>query len=113
MMKRKSIFCLVDTIEINSDSDDTSATSNISELSTFSTENNWTDEEDALFFPLIKYLLTSKVRRGKVENYLAIVESWTDSEFKEHLRLSKRTAYQLIGKKNTFIIKYSIIQSFI
>lgn len=98
-MKRKIIYCLMETVEISSDSD-TSISSNVSELSNSSTECNWTD---ALYFPLIRYL-TSGTKRTKVENYLAIVESWTDLEFKEHLRLSRRTAYQLIGKRNTFIL---------
>jgi len=102
-MKRKIIFSLIETTEISSS--DTSVSSDISELSNSSTESNWTDEEDVFFFPLIKYL-TSGVKRTKVENYLAIIESWTDSEFKEHLRLSKRTAYQLIRKKRIFIIHY-------
>jgi len=109
-MKRKIIFCLIETAEISSDSD-TSISSNVSELSNSSTEEecNWTDEEDALYFPLIKYL-TSGVKRAKVDNYLAIVESWTDSEFKKHLRLSRRTVYQLIGKRNTFILIIYLIK---
>jgi len=100
MMKRKIIFCLIETAEI-SDSDTSS--SNISEFSNMSTEDSWTDEEDMLFFLLFKHL-SFGVKRRKVENYLTIVESWSNSEFKEHLRLSRRTAYQLIRKKKTFII---------
>lgn len=92
MMKRKIIFCLIESAEISSDSD--TSISNISELSDLLENNSWTDE-DALYFPLIKILMFG-VRKTRVQNYLVIIESWTDSEFKEHLRLSRRTAYQLI-----------------
>ncbi|KYN21772.1 PREDICTED: putative nuclease HARBI1 [Trachymyrmex cornetzi] len=61
-----------------------------------STDNN-EDDNDAFFFPLIKYL-TSGHKRQKVKNYLEIVASWTNSEFKEHLRLSRRATYKLIDE---------------
>lgn len=61
-MKRKIIYCLMETVEISSDSD-TSISSNVSELSNSSTECNWTD---ALYFPLIRYLI-SGAKRTKVE----------------------------------------------
>lgn len=99
-MKRKIIFCLIETIQI-SDSD-SSSSSDISELSDSSSEDSLTEEEDTLFFPLIKYL--TSVKRRRIENYLAVVESMTDSEFKEHFWLSRRTAYKLIRKRNIFII---------
>lgn len=98
-MMKHEIYCLIETAKISSDSSSNSEL-NSSEISNFSTEDSLTDNEDnndALFFPLIKYLTTGRKTR-KVENYLPIVESWTESEFKEHLRLSRKTAYQLISK---------------
>lgn len=47
-MKRKIIFCLVETIKI-SDSNSSSSSSDISQLNDSSENCNWTDEEDALF----------------------------------------------------------------
>lgn len=52
--------------------------------------------ENALLFPLFKYLTTGK-KRNRVEEYLLVVDSWSDSEFKEHLRLQRSVADQLIG----------------
>lgn len=62
MVKRKIIFCLIETAEINSDNN-TSSNSNVSELNDSSMENNWTDEENI---------------EEKEEKLKIIVESWTD-----------------------------------
>ncbi|XP_018404592.1 PREDICTED: putative nuclease HARBI1 [Cyphomyrmex costatus] len=97
-MEKHEIYCLIETTEISSNSSSSELSS--SEISNFSKEDSSTDNEDdndALFFPLIRYL-TSGHKKQKVKNYLRIVASWTNSEFKEHLRLSRRTTYQLIDE---------------
>ncbi|CAH2074392.1 unnamed protein product, partial [Iphiclides podalirius] len=44
----------------------------------------------------MQYLL--RLRRKRVDDYLHIVESWSDSEFKSRLRLSRKTALRLIDE---------------
>jgi len=41
--------------------------------------------------------LTSGQRRHRIQNYLQIIDSWSDQEFKEHLRINRCTASKLIG----------------
>lgn len=53
-------------------------------------------EEDDLLLFLMRFLMNNK-RKRHIENYLDIVDSWSDLEFKEHLRISRRTAVKLIG----------------
>ncbi|KAK0077079.1 hypothetical protein PV325_004496 [Microctonus aethiopoides] len=92
------------------DNDDDSSDNNSlhessnSSLSDISIENIYDDQADVLFAPLIQYLVTGN-RKQRVEDYLSIVKSWGDVEFIEHFRLSRRTAYQLIGelKRSNFI----------
>lgn len=49
-----------------------------------------------LYLPLIQHLFCV-CKRHRVEQFLEVVESWTEQEFKEHLRLSKQTVFRLIG----------------
>jgi len=56
------------------------------------------EDADLLYFPLMEYL-TSGSRRHRINDYLEIINLWTEREFKEHLRLSRRSVLQLIGKK--------------
>lgn len=35
--------------------------------------------------------------KHRIANYLAVIDSWTDQEFKEHLRINRHTASILIG----------------
>lgn len=69
-----------------------------SEWSSIASNDNWiNDNEDILLFPLLQYLTSGK-KRSPVEEYLLIVEVWwSDLEFKEHIRLSRRTIYNLIS----------------
>ncbi|XP_032684452.1 uncharacterized protein LOC116850356 [Odontomachus brunneus] len=57
------------------------------------------EENDSylMLFPLLKYLTNGR-KRHRVEHYLNIVDSWTDLEFKEHLRVKRITANQLIDE---------------
>ncbi|XP_018372880.1 PREDICTED: putative nuclease HARBI1 [Trachymyrmex cornetzi] len=60
-----------------------------------STDESNKEDEDVLLFPLMHYLMNDR-RRHRIENYIVIVNSWTDEEFKEHLRLTRYTATILI-----------------
>lgn len=64
----------------------------VSNKSSSSEEN----EECLLLFPLMKHLISGR-KRHRVEDYINTVDSWTDSEFKEHLRIKRTTAILLIG----------------
>jgi len=79
----------------------TSSSDNSSMLNT-STDDNMTSsserqDEDVLLFPLMRYLMNGR-RRHHVENYLQIVDSLTDAEFKEHFRLNRHTVLILIDE---------------
>lgn len=54
------------------------------------------EDEDLLLFPLLKFL-TSGQRRHRVKNYLELINSWSNEEFKQHMRISRQTARMLIG----------------
>ncbi|KYN05231.1 hypothetical protein ALC62_03873 [Cyphomyrmex costatus] len=47
--------------------------------------------------------LFSTRKRYRVEQYLEVVESWTEQEFKEHLRLSKQTVFRFIAEFETSV----------
>lgn len=64
----------------------------VSNKSSSSKEN----EECLLLFFLMKHLISGR-KRHRVEDYINTVDSWTDSEFKEHLRINRITAILLIG----------------
>lgn len=64
----------------------------VSNKSSSSEEN----EECLLLFPLMKHLISGR-KRHRVEDYINTVDSWTDLEFKEHLRIKRTTAILLIG----------------
>jgi len=53
------------------------------------------EDADLLYFPLMKYL-SSGSRRHRINDYLKIINLWTERKFKEHLRLSRRSVLQLI-----------------
>lgn len=65
----------------------------VSNKSSSSEEN----EECLLLFPLMKHLISGR-KRHRVEDYINTVDSWTDLEFKEHLRIKRTTTILLIGK---------------
>jgi len=93
---------LFETSNVNdsSSSDDSSEESsmNISTEHTTSISSSSGDEDtDLLYFPLMEYL-TSGSRRHRINDYLEIIDLWTEREFKEHLRLSRRSVLQLISK---------------
>jgi len=80
--------------ETNSEIEELNSSTNSSVISSSSDENH-----DLLLFPLLHYLITGR-KRHRIENYLLIIDSWTDQEFKEHLRLNRHTAQKLIGIKH-------------
>lgn len=104
MKSKKIIYFLIESShpdDSDDDNDDLSITpssnQSISSLSSdIFIENIYDNETDELFVPLIEYLVTGN-RRKRVENYLELVQSWTDVEFKEHFRLSRTTVYHLIS----------------
>lgn len=100
MWKRKAVFCLTETLSIhNNDSSSTSDSSSCYDVDSTTTNDSCLyseNDSNALYFPLMQYLSCGR-KRHYVENYLQLVESWTEYEFKEHLRLSRQTALQLIG----------------
>ncbi|XP_068629531.1 uncharacterized protein [Battus philenor] len=100
MSDKKIILWLTNPI-VSSDDSDSSCWSDLSSVKSESCEEE--DEDDRLFFPLMQYLI--RLRRIRVDDYLHIVDSWTDAEFKNRLRLSRKTAYILIDdlEKSGFI----------
>ncbi|XP_071581856.1 putative nuclease HARBI1 [Temnothorax nylanderi] len=96
------ILCqLIETPNLSSSSDstDSSEMQELDSSSSGSITSSSSDEEhaDLLFFPLLHYLTTGR-RRHQITNYLSIIDSWTDEEFKEHLRLNRHTAQKLIDE---------------
>jgi len=78
----------------------TSLSSNLNEsdssTDTLQDITNLSSSEDLLLFPLMKFL-TSGQRRYRIQNYLQIIDFWSDQEFKEHLKINRCTASKLIG----------------
>lgn len=103
-IKEKIVISLLieNTLNSTSTSTENSSTSETdwnNSLSISDDTSSSSEEDDLLLFPLIKYLI-SGLKRHRIENYLHIVDSWTDLEFKEHLRIERITAIRLIG--NTY-----------
>lgn len=97
MIKEEILFNLLKTSnESNSSSSDDSSEESISTEHNTSISSSSSDD-DLLYFPLMEYL-TSGNRRHRINNYLDIVNLWTEREFKEHLRLSRRTVLHLIDE---------------
>lgn len=92
----KLILWLTEKIPSSSEDSDVSSWGDICSDKWDSSEDEDDGEADKLFFPLMQYLL--RLRRKRVDDYLHIADSWTDSEFKNRFRLSRKTAYQLIGR---------------
>lgn len=44
----------------------------------------------------MKFLMNNN-RRYRIENYFEVINSWSDQEFKQHLRINRHTALILIG----------------
>ncbi|XP_011883584.1 PREDICTED: putative nuclease HARBI1 [Vollenhovia emeryi] len=76
-----------------------SSTSEIDWISSSSVTSSSSEDNDnySLLFPLMKYLISGR-KRHRVEHYLDIVDSWTNLEFKEHLRIERTTAIRLIDE---------------
>lgn len=96
MNKQQLVLWLSETT-VSSDESDSSEWSDVCTLRQDASENegNSDEEEDTLFFPLMQYLI--RLRRKRVDDYLHIIDSWTDTEFKNRMRLSRKTTYRLIG----------------
>lgn len=85
-------------MEIRYQQSSSSSSDNSSILNTSSTSETLSSDEqneDVLLFPLMRHIMNGR-RRHRVENYLQIVDLWTDEEFKQHLRLTRHTASILI-----------------
>ncbi|XP_024892965.1 putative nuclease HARBI1 isoform X2 [Temnothorax curvispinosus] len=93
--KHKIIIQLMETVNNESSSSDELSILNSSTSSSSTSSNNEEENEDVLLFPLLNNLMNGR-KRHRVEDYLRVVDSWTDQEFKEHLRLNRRTALILI-----------------
>lgn len=52
------------------------------------------EEEDLLLFPLLNHIPTGK-RKINVMNYMATIDSWSEAEYKSHLRINWRTVIKL------------------
>lgn len=97
MVDPKIVFWLAETIESSSDESDCSWSDVGSEtLSEEGFEDDEDGNDDKIFFPLMQYLI--RRRRKRVDDYLYIVDSWSDSEFKSRMRISRKTAFRLIGE---------------
>lgn len=94
----KIIFSLAETHKSTSSSSTESHLSDLSSSEDASSLSNDNEEDvDVLLFSLMQYLNTGS-RKIRVENYLQLVHSWTDEEFREHLRVNRHTALKLICK---------------
>lgn len=87
----------------SSESDKSSIMEELSSSANRSITSCSSDEDyaDLLLFPLLHYLTTGR-KRHRIENFLLITDSWTDQEFKEHMRLNRHTAQRLIGMKHIY-----------
>lgn len=93
----KFIFYLVERSNvINSSSSSSSVLSESNSSSENINISSSSEDEDLLLFPLMKFLLSGQ-RRLRIEDYLEIIDQWSDQDFKEHLRINRYTALILIG----------------
>lgn len=109
MDNNDKIICqLAETYFSSSSSSTASAMSESSntEDSASSSSGDGEGDNDLLLFPLMLYL-TSGRRRQRIKNYLQIIDSWTDQEYKQHLRLNRYTASKLLG--NIYIVHLCLI----
>ncbi|XP_026742638.1 protein ALP1-like [Trichoplusia ni] len=107
MDKQKLILWLSETAQSTDESDSSEWSDVCTVKQDVSEEEDFSDnDDDSLFFPLMQYLV--RLRRKRVDDYLHIIDSWTDSEFKNRLRLSRKTAYRLIDEleKSGFIASH-------
>ncbi|XP_018359046.1 PREDICTED: putative nuclease HARBI1 [Trachymyrmex cornetzi] len=102
MWKRKAIFCMIETTTQLSSS--SSSASTYCEVDSTTTDDSlYEDDGDStLYFPLMRYLFSGR-KRYRVEQYLEIVESWTEQEFKEHMRLPRQIVFLLIAEFETSV----------
>ncbi|XP_004923242.2 uncharacterized protein LOC101744739 [Bombyx mori] len=109
MIKNNQIIWLAETNNflISTDDSDTDSFSHVSNVEGNSSEIEWPDDEDdEIFFPPMQYFI--RLRRRRVDDYMHIIDSWTDAEFKNRMRLSRKTAFRLIGEldKSGFIASH-------
>lgn len=78
-----TIICQLAETYFSSSSSSISAISESSNIedSASSSSDDDEEDEDLLLFPLMLYL-TSGERRQRIKNYLQIIDSWTDVEYK-------------------------------
>lgn len=70
------------------------------------------EDEDLLLFPLLKFL-TSGQRKHRIENYLQLIDCWSNEEFKQHMRINRHTAQMLIGITNNEYLSFQSTASYI
>lgn len=97
MNTKELVIFLTETVHSSSESESSGWSDVCSIKPEFSEEEDECDEDDddTLFFPLMQYLI--RLRRKRVDDYLHIIDSWTDSKFKNKMRVSRKTAFRLIG----------------
>lgn len=106
-MNENRILAMIVESHLSSTDSSTTTDDSWSEWSSMSSDDDTIYDDnnrDVLIFPLLRYLTTGN-KRNRVEDYLLVVESWSDMEFKEHFRLSRRIALQLIGNFHQSIVK--------
>ena len=81
---------------IISSSSSSSLNESSSSDSTDNMKSSSSEDEDLLLFPLLQFL-TSGQRRHRIKHYLEIIYSWSNEEFKQHMRINRQTAQMLIG----------------
>jgi len=83
---------------MSSSSDDSSASSSSSDSDVEDAVlEDIQDNQNDLLFPLLNMLLHGR-RLAKVEDYLDVVHRKSDTQFRNDFRLTRQTAYDMIGK---------------
>lgn len=95
MFDQKTMFLLTDRVADTADDSDTSSWSDVCSLKSKSSEKS-EDDNETLFFPIMHYFL--RLKRKRVDDYVHIIDSWNDVEFKDRLGVYKSTASKLICK---------------
>lgn len=100
---------LIKTNSSNSSNNSSSSSNNGSSTTTSSNDEFSTDEEyNNILYPMLQILLLGR-KRHRIENFVDIVHSWTDVEFKQHLRLHRNTVMTLISMYMEIITYYIAI----
>ncbi|XP_028168053.1 uncharacterized protein LOC114358318 [Ostrinia furnacalis] len=106
MQDPKLLIWLSESKFSSSDESESSSWSDGSIVGVESEEYQEDYNDDQLFFPLMQYLI--RRRRKRADDYLHIIDSWSDIEFKSRMRISRKTALKLIDDlgKSGFIASH-------